>query len=98
LQRDIRHFAYPFGSIDAAGPREFKIASELGYQTGVTTRIGVVKPGDAGQLMQLPRITIDGTYQRERYLDVLLSGVAPAAWNGIRRALRPVADHPVWAQ
>jgi peptidoglycan/xylan/chitin deacetylase (PgdA/CDA1 family) len=97
LQRDVRHLAYPYGSDDAAGTREFRIASEVGYQTAVTTRTGVLMPGDACRLMQLPRITIDGTYQRERHLDVLVSGVAPAAWNRLRRMLRPNSDRPAWA-
>jgi peptidoglycan/xylan/chitin deacetylase (PgdA/CDA1 family) len=95
LQRDVRHLAYPYGSGGAVGAREFKIASEVGYRTAVTAHTGVVKPGDADYLMQLPRLTLDGAYQRERYLDLLVSGVAPAAWNGLRRTLRPV--HPAWA-
>ena len=36
LQRDVRHLAYPFGSADTVGSREFKIASEVGYDTAVT--------------------------------------------------------------
>jgi len=95
LQRDIRHLSYPYGSAGAVGAREFRIASEVGYRTAVTTRSGVVVPGDADRLMQLPRITLDGTCQRERYLDVLVSGVAPAAWNGLRRTWRP--HRPAWA-
>jgi peptidoglycan/xylan/chitin deacetylase (PgdA/CDA1 family) len=97
LQRQVRHLAYPYGSADAVGAREFAIASEVGYRTAVTTRTGVLTPGDAGRLTQLPRIAIDGRYQRERYLDVLVSGVAPAAWNGLRRALPWGADRPAWA-
>ena len=96
LQGEIRHLAYPFGSVDAAGEREFRIAAELGYKTAVTTRTGVLSPDAAAQLMQLPRITISGAYQRERYLDVLVSGVAPATWNGLRR-VRGRAHLPAWA-
>jgi peptidoglycan/xylan/chitin deacetylase (PgdA/CDA1 family) len=85
LQRDVRHLAYPYGSADAVGAREFTIASELGYETALTTRAGVLTPGDADRLLQLPRITIDDTYQRECHVEVLVSGVAPAIWNGFRR-------------
>ena len=36
------HLAYPFGDRTTAGPREFRIAAELGYKTAVTTRPGVL--------------------------------------------------------
>jgi hypothetical protein len=33
----------------------------------------------------LPRIPVDGEYQRMRYLRVLMSGTGSALWNGLRR-------------
>ena len=39
------HLSYPIGDPTSAGPREFKIAAELGFKTAVTTRPGVVFPG-----------------------------------------------------
>ena len=39
-----RHLAYPVGDRTAAGPREFKIADDLGFATAVTTRPGVIFP------------------------------------------------------
>jgi peptidoglycan/xylan/chitin deacetylase (PgdA/CDA1 family) len=96
LQRDVHHLAYPYGSADAVGAREFAIASEVGYQTAVTTRTGVLSADDGACLMQLPRITVDGKFQRERHLAVLLSGVAPTAWNGLRRTMGR-AGRPAWA-
>jgi len=88
LERDIRHLAYPFGSKNAVGEREFRIAAEVGYWTAVTTRLGVLKAGDGSHLKELPRINIDGRYQRKRYLDVLLSGLAPAIWSASRGFVR----------
>ena len=44
------HFAYPVGDPTSAGPREFKIAAELGFKTAVTTRPGVLFPGHADHL------------------------------------------------
>ena len=79
------HLAYPVGAPDAAGPREFATAAELGYKTGVTTRAGVVFADHAGHLTALPRISVNGQFQQLRFLDVLLSGTATALLNGFRR-------------
>jgi peptidoglycan/xylan/chitin deacetylase (PgdA/CDA1 family) len=79
------HFSFPFGDPTSAGPREFAMAKELGFKTAVTTRPGVIFPEHRDHLMALPRISINGDYQRLRYVDVLLSGAATAVWNGFRR-------------
>lgn len=91
LQRDIRHLAYPYGSEKAAGEREFSIAAEAGYWTAVTTRLGVLRADDGRRLKALPRINIDGRYQRQSYFDTLLSGVAPALWSASRLLRAPRA-------
>lgn len=73
--RAPQHFAYPYGYASAAGPREFALLAELGFATAVTTRPGVLKPAAAGHCTAWPRISINGHYQSQRYLDALLSGV-----------------------
>jgi peptidoglycan/xylan/chitin deacetylase (PgdA/CDA1 family) len=78
------HLAYPVGDPTSAGPREFKIASELGFKTAVTTRPGVVFAKHAEHLTALPRISLNGDFQRSRYAKVLLSGAATGLWNGFR--------------
>jgi peptidoglycan/xylan/chitin deacetylase (PgdA/CDA1 family) len=79
------HLAYPVGDPTSAGPREFKIAAELGFKTAVTTRPGVLFAEHKDCLTALPRISLNGEYQRLRYVRVLLSGSATAMWNGFRR-------------
>ncbi len=79
------HLAYPVGDPTSAGPREFKIAAELGFKTAVTTRPGVLFAEHRDCLTALPRISLNGEYQRLRYVRVLLSGSATAMWNGFRR-------------
>lgn len=79
------HFAYPVGDSTAAGPREFKIAAELGFKTAVTTRPGVIFRQHSEHLLALPRISLNGEFQHQRHAKVLLSGAATALWNGFRK-------------
>src|SRR6185312_4033079 len=76
-----QHLAYPVGDRSAAGPREFKIASDLGFKTAVTTRPGVIFRRHTEHLTALPRISLNGNFQRTRYAKVLISGAATALWN-----------------
>jgi peptidoglycan/xylan/chitin deacetylase (PgdA/CDA1 family) len=80
-----QHLAYPVGDPTSAGPREFKIAAELGFKTAVTTRPGVLFAEHREHMTALPRISLNGEYQRLRYVRVLLSGSATAMWNGFSR-------------
>ena len=80
-----QHLSYPIGDRTSAGPREFAIAAELGFKTAVTTRPGVLFPQHSQCLTALPRISLNGEFQRLRYVRVLLSGSATAVWNGFRR-------------
>ena len=79
-----RHLAYPVGDVSAAGPREFAIAAELGFKTAVTMRPGVVYRRHSEHLTALPRISLNGNFQRPRYAKVLMSGAPTALWNGFR--------------
>ncbi len=85
LQKPVRHFAYPYGDKAAAGTREFATARTLGFATAVTTRPGMIFPDHAEHLTALPRISLNGSYQSERFLSVLTSGAATALWNRMRR-------------
>ena len=80
-----RHLAYPVGDRSAAGAREFKIASDLGFSTAVTTRPGVIFPQHANHLTALPRISLNGNFQKQRYAKVLISGSATALNNRFRQ-------------
>jgi peptidoglycan/xylan/chitin deacetylase (PgdA/CDA1 family) len=85
LGKRPQHLAYPVGDATSAGPREFRIAAELGFKTAVTTRPGVLFKEHRDHLTALPRISVNGEFQRQRYLKVLMSGAATAMWNGFRR-------------
>ena len=74
-----------YGGRDLVGPREFRIASELGYKTAVTTRPGVLFAAHDRHMTALPRLSLNGEYQAARYVKVLMSGAATALFNGFRR-------------
>ncbi len=78
-----RHLAYPYGDPVAAGPREYAMAAELGFLTAVTTCPGMLFPEHRARLTALPRISINGAFQRGRYIDVLLSGLGASLWNSL---------------
>lgn len=77
-----QHFAYPIGSAVAVGPREHRIAAELGLKSAVTTRPGGLYAGHREALHNLPRISLNGLFQQKRYLDVF---AAPALFSLIAR-------------
>lgn len=65
--------AYPYGDETAADTRVAAIAANRGMRLGVTTRPGRIVDIDAAPLM-LPRISLNGYYQKQRYVRALLSG------------------------
>jgi peptidoglycan/xylan/chitin deacetylase (PgdA/CDA1 family) len=85
LGKRPEHLAYPVGDPTSAGPREFRIAAELGFKTAVTTRPGVLFKAHRDHMTALPRISVNGEFQRQRYVKVLMSGAGTALWNGFRR-------------
>lgn len=50
----------------------------------MTTRPGAIFKGHAEHLLALPRISLNGEFQRPRYARVLVSGAATSLWNGFR--------------
>lgn len=76
-----RHFAYPFGDRKSAGVNEFKIAQELDLDTAVTQRKGVLVPEHANHLYALPRVSLNGDFQKLSYVPLFLSGLPFKAMN-----------------
>lgn len=81
LGRRPRHYSYPYGDPGSAGAREFTLAAELGFKTGVTTRKGVLFSEHRDHLMALPRVSLNGEYQSLKYTELYLSGAPFALWN-----------------
>jgi peptidoglycan/xylan/chitin deacetylase (PgdA/CDA1 family) len=68
-------FAYPYGSRHAVGPREAKAAMETGFSLAVTTQPGVLNSGSLARRAELARVSLNGYYQKSRYVKALASGL-----------------------
>ena len=74
IQREVRHFAYPFGERNTAGTREARIAESAGFVTAVTTRTGNLFREHAGHPFLLPRLTVLN-HDRNAQMAAKLAGV-----------------------
>ncbi|MGO8089683.1 polysaccharide deacetylase family protein [Rhizobium leguminosarum] len=64
--------AYPYGTPAAATAREARLARNLGFTLAVTTQPGLPSARLTGYL---PRISLNGFYQKRRYVSALASGI-----------------------
>jgi peptidoglycan/xylan/chitin deacetylase (PgdA/CDA1 family) len=88
LGRDPVHFCYPVGDPTSAGAREFTLAAELGFETAVTTRPGMLFVKAADAPFALPRVSVNGGWQRPEVMEILLSGAPFALWSAASRLRR----------
>lgn len=68
-------FAYPYGFPAAVGEREFSVLRELGLTVGVTTQPGVLGPWSVEKPTAMSRVSLNGLYQKKRYVKALISGI-----------------------
>ena len=85
LGRKPVDFAYPVGDKTSADAREFALAKDAGYELALTTRPGVIFPEHREHMTALPRVSLNGHFQKIRYTDVLRSGVPFALPHYFRR-------------
>jgi peptidoglycan/xylan/chitin deacetylase (PgdA/CDA1 family) len=68
-------FAYPYGGRHAVGSREARVAMETGFSLAVTTQPGVLNSKSLARRGELARISLNGYYQKSRYVKALASGL-----------------------
>jgi peptidoglycan/xylan/chitin deacetylase (PgdA/CDA1 family) len=75
LDRDVPHFAYPFGDTRAVGRREIGLAQDAGFASAVTAQAGIVRRQDERAPYALPRLSWAGSWRTMR---VLMAGFGDA--------------------
>jgi len=75
FQRDVRHFAYPFGDRAAFRRQHVVMAAEAGFVSAASAISGIVEAEGRTNLHALPRIAWDGRQRSLRAMRVILSGV-----------------------
>lgn len=66
--------AYPYGFATAVSARDHRLAANLGFTTAVTTQPGTLS--DIVNTAALPRISLNGHFQKASYVSALASGIA----------------------
>jgi peptidoglycan/xylan/chitin deacetylase (PgdA/CDA1 family) len=74
LQRELLHFAYPFGDRASFRRAHVVMAEESGFHSAVSTIPGIVHIEGRTNLRALPRVSWDGRLRSLRAMRVLLSG------------------------
>jgi peptidoglycan/xylan/chitin deacetylase (PgdA/CDA1 family) len=75
FQRDVRHFAYPFGDRASWRRKHTVMAEEAGFISAVSALPGVIEAEGRTSLHALPRIAWDGRQHSLRAMRVILSGI-----------------------
>jgi len=70
-----RTFAYPYGDGRSVSERERGLVRSVGIYIAVTTRPGTLDERYAEESSAVPRISLNGQYQKARYVRALASGV-----------------------
>lgn len=86
LQQEVRHFAYPYGGPNEAGPREFALAASCGFLTATTTRFANLFPAHRDHLHALPRMEV-GRLGGVGGLPLALNGFSTLRRNRFRRVV-----------
>lgn len=75
LQTEPLSFAYPYGWKSAVNENTFTAAGDSGFSIAVTTQPGMLKPSCLHKKQSFPRVSLNGYFQKKRYIRALISGI-----------------------
>jgi len=81
LGEEPKFFCYPYGDETTAGQREFALAKDVGYEAALTTRKGVIYAEHHAHIFALPRVSLNGSFQQIKYIDLYMSGAPFVLYN-----------------
>ena len=89
IGQKVEHFSYPFGTLNEAGEREFRLAKQCGFKTSTTTRTANIFSEHRNLLEKLPRIAVNQTRDRGNisFLSLWLNGTLPCVLNKFKRVV-----------
>jgi peptidoglycan/xylan/chitin deacetylase (PgdA/CDA1 family) len=70
-----RALAYPYGSRAVVGAREAAAAKAAGFTVALTTQPGLIDNDTMKAATMLPRVSLNGYFQKPRYVRSLMSGL-----------------------
>lgn len=70
-----RSFSYPYGGPAAVSEREIEAAAKAGFPVAVTTQGGMLDASRLKRPTALPRVSLNGAFQKKRYVSALISGL-----------------------
>lgn len=82
----VENFAFPFGTRNEVGKREFELVRDLGFKTITTTRCGNIFLDHEQYINYLPRISIR-PYTETPYIQLYTNGFIPAIMNKFKRII-----------
>lgn len=86
IDKEVAHFAYPFGTPNEINQREVEILEEnTNFKTATTTRMGNIFLDHKQSYFALPRIQVLGNQQNLSILNLYLTGVLPAIKNRFKK-------------
>ncbi|WP_416798887.1 polysaccharide deacetylase family protein [Ciceribacter azotifigens] len=68
-------FAYPYGDGRSVTKESIRAVEDAGCRLAVTTSPGTLDRQSSGHFFRLPRISLNGFYQKRRYVSALASGI-----------------------
>lgn len=75
IGRAPKSFAYPYGWTTAVSERTCLAAREAGFPIAVTTQPGMLEPACLLAPQAFPRVSLNGYFQKQRFVEALISGV-----------------------